>query len=136
MWGTDGAGAQTLQCSEVGDREPGEQGLASVGGDGIGERRRCGTQGVFGDEQEAVAFVARVGGKQKVAAGDGKGGGGGTARIQGIGRCTVEGAREQDGTMRVLGEVDESRQGTAPAREGGVRVDDEQDDVFGGDGFL
>jgi len=48
----------------------------------------------------------------------------------------MEGAREENGTMRVLSEVDESRQGSTPAREGGVRVDEKQDDVVGGDGFL
>ena len=68
VWGTDGTGTQTLEHGGIGHRKPGEQRLVMLGGDLVGERGRCGTQGVFGRQQEAVTFVARVGCEQEVAA--------------------------------------------------------------------
>ena len=51
VWGADGAGAEALECGEIGSREPGKKRLVALGGsDGVGEGGWCGTQGVFGCE--------------------------------------------------------------------------------------
>ena len=105
-------------------------------GDGVGERRWCGAEGVFRCEQEAVALVARVGCEQEVTASGSKRGGGGTTRIERVRGSTIEGASEQDGAVSALSEVDEVGYDAAPARKGSVGIDDEQDDAFGGDGVF
>ena len=77
-----------------------------VGGDSVGEWEWGGTQRVFGGEQEAVALVTRIGSEEEMAAGDVESGGSGTARVQGIGGCAIEGASEQDGAVGALSDID------------------------------
>lgn len=110
MWGTQGTGTEALECGEIRRREPGKERLIVIGsGDGVSEREWCGTEGVFGCEQQAVALVAGIGCEQEVAAGGGQCSGGGTTGMQGIGGGTRKGAGEDDGAVSALGQVDEGR---------------------------
>jgi len=122
----DGTGAQATELGGIGCRKPGEDGKILLGeGDGVGEDGWCCAQRVFGGQQQAVAFVGGIGSEQQMAAGGGEDGRGGTVWMEGIGGSTREGAGEHDGAVGALGEVDESRQGTTPARDGSERVQDE-----------
>ncbi len=135
MWGVQGTSTQARQLGAIPFIEPLDTRDTSSGKeDVIGEDGWLGAEGMAGCKQKVVTFVTRIGCEQHAAADSFLQRRSWAGRAQWVGRWLAEGACEQDGAVRLMGEFDEGGQAAQQTRNGTGGIEDDQLRVQATDG--